>query len=141
MRFGLRALSLLTLFATLACADDAAPIALDAATFDVVDVPAADDVADVATADRPDVARDVDPVVQRGAAVFRRYCAHCHGARGAGTGDGPDLRREVPTVDDAEVLRLVRDGGRMMPAIPIDEAQRADVLAYLRATFGAFRGP
>ncbi len=128
-------------FAASACAQDAPPVTLDAATFDAVDVLVGADVPDARTTDRADVGRDVDPVVERGAAVFRRYCAHCHGARGAGTGDGPDLRVRVPTVDDAEVLRLVRDGGRMMPALPVDEAQRADVLAYLRATFGAFRGP
>jgi len=141
MRLGVRVLSFLTIFAALACVQEAPPIIRDAATVDAIDVPAADDVTDARVADRPDVARDVDPVVERGAAVFRRYCARCHGARGAGTGDGPDLRLEVPTVDDEEVLRLVRDGGRRMPAVPIDEAQRGDVLAYLRATFGAFRGP
>ncbi len=141
MRLDRRSLCLFVVFAASACAEDRPPVAQDAATFDVVDAPPGDDVTDAGTVDRPDVARDVDPVVERGAAVFRRYCAHCHGARGAGTGDGPDLRVEVPTVDDAEVLRLVRDGGRRMPAVPIDEAERADVLAYLRATFGAFRGP
>lgn len=141
MRLALRSLCLPVVLAASACSEDAPPVAQDAAAFDVVDVPRGDEVTDAGAADRPDMARDVDAVVERGAAVFRRYCAHCHGARGAGTGDGPDLRVEVPTVDDAEVLRLVRDGGRRMPAVPIDEAQRVDVLAYLRATFGAFRGP
>ena len=95
------------------------------------------------TADAPD-ARDAPEVateVTRGAAVFRRYCAGCHGARGAGTGDGPDLRREVPASPDAEIQRILREGGRMMPMVPIDDAQRADVFAWLRATFGAYEEP
>ena len=95
------------------------------------------------TADAPD-ARDAPEVateVTRGAAVFRRYCASCHGARGAGTGDGPDLRREVPASPDAEIQRILREGGRMMPMVPIDDAQRADVFAWLRATFGAYEEP
>ncbi len=141
MRLALCSLCLSVVFVASACTEVAPPVARDAATFDVVDARLGEDVTDAGGADRPDVARDVDPVVERGLAVFRQYCAHCHGARGAGTGDGPDLRVEVPTVDDAEVLRLVRDGGRRMPAIPVDETQRAAVLAYLRATFGAFRGP
>jgi len=86
-------------------------------------------------------APEVSTEVTRGAAVFRRYCASCHGARGAGTGDGPDLRREVPSSPDAEIQRILREGGRMMPMVPIDDAQRADVFAWLRATFGAYEEP
>ncbi|TAK29103.1 MAG: cytochrome c [Myxococcaceae bacterium] len=94
-------------------------------------------------ADAPDApdAPEVATEVTRGAAVFRRYCASCHGARGAGTGDGPDLRREVPASPDAEIQRVLREGGRMMPMVPIDDAQRADVFAWLRATFGAYEEP
>lgn len=87
-----------------------------------------------------DVPRDVDPAVTRGAAVYRAWCAHCHGARGAGSGDGPDLRREVPATSDDEIRRALREGGRMMPVVPIDDDQRADVFAYLRAAFGAYQG-
>lgn len=94
-------------------------------------------------ADAPDApdAPEVATELTRGAAVFRRYCASCHGARGAGTGDGPDLRREVPASPDAEIQRVLREGGRMMPMVPIDDAQRADVFAWLRATFGAYEEP
>lgn len=133
MRLGPHAIAMLLT----ACADDVAPAAVDASTVDVVVEAGADVAPDAPT----DAGADVDPVQARGAAVFRRYCAQCHGARGAGTGDGPDLRVEVPTVDDAEVLRLIRDGGRRMPAVPIDDGQRSDVLAYLRATFGEYTGP
>lgn len=96
-----------------------------------------------APADSPDArdAVEVDTPVTRGALVFRRYCATCHGARGFGSGDGPDLRREVPASTDGEIQRIIRDGGRMMPMVPLDDAQRADVFAWLRATFGAYEAP
>lgn len=100
----------------------------------------ADTDADTDAGAGADVPADVDPAVARGAAVFRRYCAPCHGARGTGTGDGPDLRREVPASTDGEIARILRDGGRAMPVVPIDDAQRADVLAYVRATFGPYAG-
>ena len=116
-----------------ACADaapttpaaDAGAATLDAAADVPVDAPTA----------------DVDPAVARGARVFRLYCARCHGARGAGTGDGPDLRAGVPATTDDAIRGLLRDGGRTMPVVPIDDAQRADVFNYLRATFGAYQGP
>ena len=94
-------------------------------------------------ADAPDArdAVEVDTPFTRGALVFRRYCAICHGARGFGSGDGPDLRREVPASTDEEIQRIIRDGGRMMPMVPLDEAQRSDVFAWLRATFGAYEAP
>lgn len=96
---------------------------------------------DAVQVDAPrDVPRDVDPAVTRGAVVYRTWCAHCHGARGAGSGDGPDLRREVPATTDDDIRRALREGGRMMPMLPIDDDQRADVFVYLRATFGAFQG-
>jgi mono/diheme cytochrome c family protein len=95
------------------------------------------------TADAPDApdAVEIDTPLTRGALVFRRSCAICHGARGFGSGDGPDLRREVPASTDEAIQRILRDGGRMMPRIPLDDAQRADVFAWLRATFGAYEAP
>ena len=95
------------------------------------------------TADAPDApdAVEVDTPVSRGALVFRRSCAICHGARGFGSGDGPDLRREVPASTDEEIQRIIREGGRMMPMVALDDAQRADVFAWLRATFGAYEAP
>lgn len=112
--------------------------ATDAATS--VDALAAAPVDAVSTDAPRDVPRDVDPTVTRGAAVYRAWCAHCHGARGAGSGDGPDLRREVPATTDDDIRRALREGGRMMPVVPIDDDQRADVFAYLRATFGSYQG-
>lgn len=132
----LRASVLVAALSAASCSDDAAPpgdaMVPPADASAAPDVPFEDDVPF-------DVGADVDPVLVRGASLFRRYCATCHGVRGTGTADGPDLRVEAPTVSDAEVLRLLTSGGRRMPSIPIDEAQRAEVLAYLRATFGAFR--
>lgn len=122
---------------TAACTEDVPVAPVDAATTDAVDAAVTDAGPDVPR----DAGVDVDPALARGTAVFRRYCAHCHGARGAGTGDGPDLRVRVPTVDDPAVMRLLRVGGVRMPAIPIDDGQRSDVLAYLRATFGEYTGP
>ena len=109
------------------------------------EVPAAVSPSDAAALDAADqgadIPTDVDPAVTRGAAVFRRSCAICHGARGAGSGDGPDLRREVPANTDESVQRIIREGGRMMPLIALEDAQRADVFTFLRATFGPYLGP
>lgn len=131
---------LFPLLASLLSACGVAPSdpATDAATS--VDALAAAPVDAVPTDAPRDAPRDVDPTVTRGAAVYRAWCAHCHGARGAGSGDGPDLRREVPATTDDDIRRALREGGRMMPVVPIDDDQRADVFAYLRATFGSYQG-
>jgi mono/diheme cytochrome c family protein len=119
---------LLPLFS--ACAGEV-PVAVSPSDAAVLD--AADQGADIPT--------DIDPAVTRGSIVFRRSCAICHGARGAGSGDGPDLRLEVPANTDESIQRIVRDGGRRMPMIALEDAQRADVFTFLRATFGPYQGP
>ena len=109
------------------------------------EVPAAVSPSDAAALDAADegadIPADTDPAVTRGSAVFRRSCAICHGARGAGSGDGPDLRLEVPANTDESIQRIVREGGRRMPLIALEDAQRADVFTFLRATFGPYQGP
>lgn len=117
-----------------ACAGEvpAAVSPSDAAALDAA-FDAADQGADIPT--------DIDPAVTRGSVVFRRSCATCHGARGAGSGDGPDLRLEVPSSTDESIQRIVRDGGRRMPMIALEDAQRADVFTFLRVTFGPYQGP
>jgi mono/diheme cytochrome c family protein len=109
------------------------------------EVPAAVSPSDAAALDAADqgadIPTDIDSAVTRGSVVFRRSCATCHGARGSGSGDGPDLRLEVPASTDESIQRIVREGGRRMPMIALEDAQRADVFTFLRATFGPYQGP
>ena len=84
---------------------------------------------------------------ERGAAVYATYCVSCHqadgsgvvgGTRMAGAFSGPESR--LSQSDDV-LLRSIADGkvgpvGTMPPwKGVISEQQRADVLAYVRATF------
>jgi mono/diheme cytochrome c family protein len=116
-------------------------LAIACASAPAVIAPVPDAAVDAPAVAPGDVPADADPAVTRGAAVYRRFCALCHGARGAGSGDGPDLRAEVPRHTDDEIRTIVRDGGFMMPAAPLDDGQRADVFTFLRATFGAYHEP
>ena len=68
-----------------------------------------------------------------GKVAFERICARGHGVDAAGTDVAPPL---VPfTRDTCELLAIVRQGGREMPAISADEISDDDVFAvagYLR---------
>ena len=70
-----------------------------------------------------------------GAAIFSSICAECHGADGA-SGSGADLTVRVPALTDEEITTVVLNGQGYMPAQDLDPTQVADVVAYLRATFG-----
>ncbi len=92
----------------------------------------------------------VDPVIQRGQAVFAQHCANCHGP--AGKGDGPSaagLPIKPQDLTDGRVLnplpdhflrRLVIEGGQavgLSPLMPgftpfLSEIQIDEVLAYVR---------
>ena len=70
-----------------------------------------------------------------GAAVYATYCAACHGADGRG-GSGPDLRREVPELSDAELRRVITEGEDEMPGFDLPADDLEALVAWLRDTFG-----
>ena len=72
-----------------------------------------------------------------GADLYAANCAACHGADGSG-GTGPALTEEVPAHEsDEELLHHIIEGPGDMPSFDwMTDQQLADLLAYLRATFG-----
>jgi mono/diheme cytochrome c family protein len=71
-----------------------------------------------------------------GATTFGNVCAGCHGADGA-SGYAANLVEEIPSKDDAFIVNIIINGdGGGMPAQDLSDQEVADVLAYVRATFG-----
>lgn len=70
-----------------------------------------------------------------GYAVYLSYCSACHGADGRGA-SGPDLRREVPEMSDAELRQIITEGEDEMPGFDLSAEQMTDLIAWLRASFG-----
>lgn len=97
----------------------------------------------VACADEGGSSADVDAVLAltgdatAGADVFAGSCGQstCHAADGSG-GEGVDLREHIPEHTDAQLVELMIDGEGEMPATGLTAQEEADVLAYLRETFG-----
>jgi mono/diheme cytochrome c family protein len=69
----------------------------------------------------------------RGATVFHRECAGCHGEAGAG-GVGPALDGTGLTADD--VTAAVQQGRGIMPAGIVTGQEQADVVAYVVSISG-----
>ncbi|MDP2317087.1 MAG: cytochrome c [Pseudomonadota bacterium] len=90
----------------------------------------------VACTDGKDTGEDVVGVVADGGALYTSNCVGCHGADGAGTDTYPSLVEEVPGLADTEIEEVVLNGKEAMPAYEFDTQEMADMLAYLRATFG-----
>ncbi len=71
-----------------------------------------------------------------GEALFHQHCAPCHGANGEG-GRGPKLARlKLPRApDDATLGSLIEQGipGTEMPVTRMTDAERAEVIAYVRS--------
>ena len=74
--------------------------------------------------------------IRRGAELYQRHCARCHGANGAGVWPGtPNLaRREGLMQTDAALLATLRKGRGAKPGYQgmMSEAQILDVIAYAR---------
>jgi mono/diheme cytochrome c family protein len=65
----------------------------------------------------------------RGAPIFERECAGCHGEQGAAGGVGPAL---VETgLGAADVSAAVQQGRGIMPAGIVTGQEQADVVAYV----------
>lgn len=59
----------------------------------------------------------------------------CHGSNGD-SGSGPRLSRRVPRGSDEDLIEIVLAGEGGMPPQDLDDQEMADLLAYLRQTFG-----
>lgn len=82
---------------------------------------------------------DTDEVVEggdaaRGADVYADTCALCHGASGEG-GLGPAMADQMGKTDE-ELHDIIQNGKGDMAPVEISEQETADVIAYLRETFG-----
>ena len=76
--------------------------------------------------------------VEKGNALFKVYCAVCHGENGKGAvPTSVALARAAQTLDDASLQRFIRDGlpGTRMPgfAKTLSAEQVADVTAFIRS--------
>jgi mono/diheme cytochrome c family protein len=90
---------------------------------------------------------DGDTPAARGAAVYAKYCALCHGAGGAGDGRAASLQKVAPanltvgTRSRSYMMQIVRNGGiglgrsDGMPAWRdvLSDAEIADVIAYVQS--------
>jgi mono/diheme cytochrome c family protein len=79
------------------------------------------------------------PQEARGAAVYRQNCARCHYPTTTRSLNGPGLQaitkvRSMPSgapPTDDRITEVILHGRVMMPAIPLDDQQLQDLLAYL----------
>jgi mono/diheme cytochrome c family protein len=72
-----------------------------------------------------------------GETVFGRCAAAaCHGADGNSGSTGAPLRDAVPGLTDEGIVEIVLGGYETMPAQALTDQEMADVLVYLRDTFG-----
>jgi len=78
-----------------------------------------------------------------GKTVFAATCAqsNCHGPDGTGSdpsSSADDLNKVVPGLSDAEIeVRIVEGFGLMAPVGGLSNQDVADVIAYVRETFGS----
>lgn len=71
-----------------------------------------------------------------GATIYASTCASCHGVDGSGGAAGPSLVSYVPGASDADLTDIVDNGKGSMPDMGLSAQEVADVVAYLRETFG-----
>ncbi len=76
----------------------------------------------------------------RGAVVYKNYCAKCHYANNIYDLHGPGLQalykqKYMPSgapANDTRITQIIIHGRAMMPPTQLDDAQLADLLAYLK---------
>lgn len=79
------------------------------------------------------------PQEARGAAVFQAKCARCHYPTTTSALHGPGLQAITKVTampsgappTDERISAVILHGRSMMPAVPIDDDQLRDLLAYL----------
>jgi mono/diheme cytochrome c family protein len=84
-------------------------------------------------------ALELDGDATAGGKIFETTCgtAQCHGPDGSGgSTNAEDLRKVVPLLTDVFIVTVMTDGYLVMPPQRLEDQQMADVLAYLRATWG-----
>ena len=84
---------------------------------------------------QPPVSFGSDAQIDRGAALYAKFCIRCHGAQAVSDGSVPDLRRLAPQWYD-NFDAVVRGGMMEAAGMPrfddvLDEAQAEDVKAYV----------
>lgn len=76
-----------------------------------------------------------------GLEIFTADCTGCHGTTGEGTKEaGPPLADHVVNHTDAELLAVMVIGTDDMPAADLTQQGFADVLSWMRLTFGDYNG-
>lgn len=91
----------------------------------------------------------LDGDLERGAVVFRKSCALCHGPEGKGDGrikSEPPPRdltdpKALKTASDWELYQVIAEGGQVLGLAPkmlawkdmLDERELRDVVAYVRS--------
>jgi mono/diheme cytochrome c family protein len=91
----------------------------------------------------------LDGDLERGAVVFRKSCALCHGPEGKGDGrikSEPPPRdltdpKALKTASDWELYQVIAEGGQVLGLAPkmlpwkdmLDEGELRDVAAYVRS--------
>ena len=71
-----------------------------------------------------------------GAEIYAGACASCHAEDGSGTSDQTDLRMHVPTMSDVELIGVIVAGSDEMPPSGLAPFDTAQVVAWLRVSFG-----
>ncbi len=74
--------------------------------------------------------------MERGKGFFGVSCGFCHGSDARGGSTGPNLWRSALVLTDqggADIAKVIREGrpDKGMPPMPLDDAQIADIVAYL----------
>ena len=69
-----------------------------------------------------------------GQALFEDRCGTCHGADGNGGEHARAITRAVPTLEDAHLTTISREGlaARGMPAISVSDVELPQLLAFVR---------
>jgi len=141
----MRVSSLLLALLLAGCSSDDAATATD---YEAA-APAAAAPAAAASAAAPPAEAAAQSPQARGEVIYKSYCITCHQADGSGkpTAEGRPIAGsfsgdpEILAQSDEQLLRTIRVGktgriGSMPPwAGVLSKEQRADVLAYIRATF------
>ena len=81
------------------------------------------------------------PDPEAGEGRYDLFCSSCHGSDGAAGVQvegvaATDLAGVVPDRSDAALQTLIQEGIGAMPPQQIDDADTADLIAYLRVAFG-----
>ena len=87
-------------------------------------------------ADRIDTILGLEGDATEGEALFDARCLACHDKAGLVDKAGPALAPLVPELADDELVDVMINGKPPMPAVSLEDQGAADVLAFLRASFG-----